>query len=123
MDSRPPANLLTPDRIKRMKTLVKLFAKSKLSQYASVRVIHDYTRYQCGRDYVLHGLENGSQGYLQGYGGNVHSGDRIILRKGGETVQYQVDAIEYYPESTNLWIARVRLESGTANNQPVLHPV
>jgi hypothetical protein len=116
MDSRFAANSLTPGRIKRLKTLIKLFAKSKLSHHASIRIVHDYSQYEWGRDYVFEVLEDGNRGCMRGYGGNVQAGDRLILQNGSETMQYQIDEIEHYSEPANLWIALVHTYAGTASD-------
>jgi hypothetical protein len=117
MDSRFAPARPTPVRIKQLKTLLGLFAKSGLSHSVSVCVVHDYSQYEWGRDYVFEPLEDGKRGCLRGYGGNLHAGDRIILCNGSETVQYQVDEIEHYNEPTNLWIALVHPYAGATSDR------
>jgi hypothetical protein len=112
MNSRLDSTNLNPHRTARLRTLVGLLAKSRLVQSAAVRVVHDYSHYKWGRDYVFESLEGSKQGYLKGYGGNIQRGDHLILRNGLETIRYQVDEIEHYVDPPNLWIALLRSCAG-----------
>ncbi|MGA7936385.1 MAG: hypothetical protein WCA35_22715 [Kovacikia sp.] len=117
MPSRLDSTDLSPSSIKRFKTLARLLAKSSLVQTASVKVVHNYTAYQWGRDYVFEAIEGSSQGYLQGYGGNIQCGDYLLLINGSELVRYHIDEIEHYTDPPDLWIALLRPCSGQVDDR------
>ncbi|MBW4689881.1 MAG: hypothetical protein KME40_33570 [Komarekiella atlantica HA4396-MV6] len=66
---------------------------------------HDYSKLVLGRDYVFDRLNEGKGGYMTGIGKAIKSGDYIILRHGSQVYQYQVEEIDYYPHSPNMYIA------------------
>jgi len=70
--------------------------------------IHDYSQKVWGTDYVLECLNEGTMGYMTGVGKTIKPGDRIILRKGRESYQYQVQEIDYYSNPPDMWIALLK---------------
>jgi hypothetical protein len=79
----------------------------------SDRKVHDYTKSVRGQDYVFEFTELTSQGYMTGMGKGVKCGDYILLQEGTISYQYQVEAIDYYSEPSDMWIAL--LKKVTAN--------
>lgn len=66
---------------------------------------HDYTRHECGADYVFETVDNGSKGYMTGQGKGVKPGDYLLLKHESEVERYQVVTIDYYASPANMWIA------------------
>jgi hypothetical protein len=108
---------LDAQQMKRLKTLAKRLGKSRLFREASVTVVHDFSHYEQGREYIFEPVDNGRRALIRGYGGNVQSGDHLILSHGQGSVRYRVEEIEHYVGSSPLWIAIVRLSSGSPVNQ------
>jgi hypothetical protein len=117
MNSQLDSTDLHPHQVERLRTLVGLLAKSRLVQSASVRVVHNYSHYRLGQDYVFESLEGNKQGYLKGYGGNIQRGDHLILKNGSEAIRYQVDEIEHYVDPPGLWIALLYPCSGPISDR------
>ncbi|MEH2255165.1 hypothetical protein [Nostoc sp.] len=67
--------------------------------------IHDYRQQLWGGDYIFERLKEGTIGYMTGVGKGVKACDRIILREGCESYQYQVEEIDYYSAPSDMWIA------------------
>ncbi|MEH1851522.1 MAG: hypothetical protein V7L11_07510 [Nostoc sp.] len=70
--------------------------------------IHDYSQQIWGSDYVFERLNEGMIGYMTGVGTGIKPCDRIILREGCESYQYQVEEIDYYSDPSNMWIALLK---------------
>lgn len=70
--------------------------------------IHDYSQLSWGSDYVFERLNQGMIGYLTGVGKGVKPCDRIILREGCESYQYQVEEVDYYSDPSDMWIALLK---------------
>lgn len=70
--------------------------------------IHDYRQQVCGGDYIFERLNEGTIGYMTGVGKSVKACDRIILREGCESYQYQVEEIDYYSAPSDMWIALLK---------------
>ncbi|MHC5610202.1 MAG: hypothetical protein ACYTXA_04035 [Nostoc sp.] len=70
--------------------------------------IHDYSQQVWGTDYVFEDLNEGIMGYMTGVGKTIKPGDRIILRKGCEFYQYQVQEIDYYSNPSDMWMALLK---------------
>ncbi|MDF5738168.1 MULTISPECIES: hypothetical protein [unclassified Nostoc] len=70
--------------------------------------IHDYSQQLWGSDYVFERLNEGTIGYMTGIGKSIKPGERIILRQGSESYQYQVEEIDYYSDPSNMWIALLK---------------
>jgi hypothetical protein len=66
---------------------------------------YDYTRYVSGQDYVFESGNDLKKGYMTGQGKGIKRGDYIILKKGSDSCQYQVEEIDYYSEPADMWIA------------------
>lgn len=66
--------------------------------------VHDY-RHQQRSDYAFELIDQGSKGHMTGQGGRIKQGDRILLCQDGQTVSYQVQAVEYYSSPSDLWTA------------------
>ncbi|MEH2409524.1 hypothetical protein [Nostoc sp.] len=70
--------------------------------------IHDYSQKVLGNDYVFERLNEGTIGYMTGIGKGIKPGDRIILREGSESYQYQVEEIDYYSDPSDMWMALLK---------------
>ncbi|MEH2149005.1 hypothetical protein [Nostoc sp.] len=70
--------------------------------------IHDYSQQVWGSDYVFERLNEGMIGYMTGVGKGIKPCDRIILREGCESYQYQVEEIDYYSDPSDMWIALLK---------------
>lgn len=70
--------------------------------------IHDYSQQVAGSDYVFERLNEGMIGYMTGVGKGIKPCDRIILRQGSESYQYQVEEIDYYSDPSDMWIALLK---------------
>ncbi|GAB1545528.1 hypothetical protein NUACC21_82040 [Scytonema sp. NUACC21] len=79
------------------------FLSNKLKRHKNKT--YDYTKYVCGRDYVFELADNLTQGYMTGQGKGIQPGDYIILHDGSNSERYQVEAIDYYSEPPDMWIA------------------
>lgn len=71
--------------------------------------IHDFTKYECGKDYIWEVGETPQQAYMTGYGANIERGDRIILTLQSQEYCYQVQAIDYYSQPEDMWIASLSI--------------
>ncbi|MDZ8106525.1 MAG: hypothetical protein RM338_13020 [Nostoc sp. DedQUE12a] len=69
---------------------------------------HDYSQKICGSDYVFERVKEGRIGYMTGVGNGVKASDRIILRQGSESYQYQIEEIDYYSYPSDMWIALLK---------------
>ncbi|MCC5627943.1 hypothetical protein LC613_07260 [Nostoc sphaeroides CHAB 2801] len=70
--------------------------------------VHDYSQLVCGSDYVFERLNEGMLGYMTGIGKGIKPRDRIVLRQGCESSQYQVEEIDYYSDPSDMWIALLK---------------
>ncbi|MEH2362829.1 hypothetical protein [Nostoc sp.] len=70
--------------------------------------IHDYSQQVWGSDYVFERLNEGTIGYMTGIGKGIKPGDRIILREGSESYQYQVEEIDYYSDPSDMWMGLLK---------------
>jgi hypothetical protein len=70
--------------------------------------IHDYSQLAWGSDYVFERLNQGMIGYMTGVGKGIKPCDRIILREGCESYQYQVEEVDYYSDPSDMWIALLK---------------
>jgi MioC protein len=66
---------------------------------------HDYRRFVWGEDYIFEPSDSGSGGYITGQGKGIKRGDYLILSKGTDLYHYQVEQIDYYSNSPDIWIA------------------
>ncbi|MDZ8187565.1 MAG: hypothetical protein RMX96_22280 [Nostoc sp. ChiSLP02] len=69
---------------------------------------HDYSHQVWGSDYIFERLNEGTIGYMTGVGNGVKVSDRIILRQGSESYQYQIEEIDYYSYPSDMWIALLK---------------
>lgn len=69
---------------------------------------HDYSQQLCGSDYIFERVNEGTIGYMTGVGIGVKASDRIILRQGSESYQYQIEEIDYYSYPSDMWIALLK---------------
>lgn len=66
--------------------------------------VHDYTRHQCGVDYLIEAIAGTSHSYCitaQGRGIKLHH--LISLQQNGLVEKYRVDAIDYYSSPSDMW--------------------
>jgi hypothetical protein len=70
--------------------------------------IHDYSQKVWGSDYVFERLNEGMMGYMTGVGKGIKPCDRIILREGCESYEYQVEEVDYYSDPSDMWIALLK---------------
>jgi hypothetical protein len=70
--------------------------------------IHDYSQLDYGNDYVFERINEGMIGYMTGVGKGIKPCDRIILREGCESYQYQVEEVDYYSDPSDMWIALLK---------------
>ncbi|MEH2163350.1 MAG: hypothetical protein V7K38_20525 [Nostoc sp.] len=70
--------------------------------------IHDYSQLVYGSDYVFERINEGMIGYMTGVGKGIKPCDRIILREGCESYQYQVEEVDYYSDPSDMWIALLK---------------
>ncbi|MBG1271847.1 hypothetical protein [Nostoc sp. WHI] len=81
---------------------------SPANQLKQKNKIHDYSQQVWGSDYVFERLNGGILGYMTGVGKGIKPSDRIILRQGHESYQYQVEEIDYYSDPSDMWIALLK---------------
>ncbi|MEH1902973.1 MAG: hypothetical protein V7L04_16530 [Nostoc sp.] len=81
---------------------------SPVTELKKKHKIHDYSQQVWGSDYVFERLNEGTIGYMTGIGKSIKPGDRIILRQGSESYQYQVEEIDYYSDPSDMWIALLK---------------
>lgn len=108
-DSKPmkcslDATQLSPNKVKRLKTLMGLLAKAKAFQGASVRVIHCYTQCEWEQKFTVETLACGVRSYLRGHGGTIQQGDYLVLQGGSYTARYHVDKIDDETTSSGFWV-------------------
>ncbi|RCJ28234.1 hypothetical protein A6S26_11895 [Nostoc sp. ATCC 43529] len=70
--------------------------------------IHDYSQQVWGSDYIFERVNEGTIGYMTGVGNGIKASDRIILRQGSESYQYQIEEIDYYSYPSDMWIALLK---------------
>jgi hypothetical protein len=70
--------------------------------------IYDYSQKVLGTDYVFERLNEGMMGYMTGVGKGIKPCDRIILREGCESYEYQVEEVDYYSDPSDMWIALLK---------------
>ncbi|AVH71814.1 hypothetical protein [Nostoc sp. 'Lobaria pulmonaria (5183) cyanobiont'] len=81
---------------------------SPVAELKQKKKIHDYRQQVCGGDYIFERLNEGTIGYMTGVGKRVKACDRIILREGCESYQYQVEEIDYYSAPSDMWTALLK---------------
>ena len=65
---------------------------------------HNFTQQICGCDYSIEPVEDGKK-CMTGQGNNIRQGDYLWLKEDNKIIQYQVEAIDYYLEPPDMWIA------------------
>lgn len=70
--------------------------------------VHDYRSYEWGQDYTFVPIEDGTKGYIAGYGGYIRPGDFLILKNGMDNIRYYVEAVDRYTDPPDLWIALLK---------------
>jgi hypothetical protein len=70
---------------------------------------HDYSQLVSGKDYVFEVINEGIEGQMTGVGKGIKALDYIILKHGSETYKYQIEAIDYYSDPPDMWIALLKL--------------
>ncbi|MEH2467373.1 hypothetical protein [Nostoc sp.] len=88
--------------------LSKLALVSPANELKNKNKIHNYSQQVWGSDYVFECFNEGMIGYMTGVGKGIKPGDRIILRQGYESYQYQVEEIDYYCEPSDMWMALLK---------------
>lgn len=88
--------------------LSKLALVSPANELKKKNKIHNYSQQVWGSDYVFERFNEGMIGYMTGVGKGIKPGDRIILRQGCESYQYQVEEIDYYSKPSDMWIALLK---------------
>ncbi|MEH2057780.1 MAG: hypothetical protein V7K97_16785 [Nostoc sp.] len=81
---------------------------SPIKELKRQKKIHDYSQQVSGSDYVFESINEGMIGYMTGVGKGIKPCDRIILRQGCESYQYQVEEIDYYSDPSDMWIALLK---------------
>ena len=69
---------------------------------------HDYSHQIQGLDYVLESATDTTQGekfYMTGQGKGIQCQDTIIILEQSILVRYRIEAIDYYVNPPNAWIA------------------
>ncbi len=81
---------------------------SPLKELKQRKKIHDYSQQVLGSDYIFERVNEGTIGYMTGVGNGIKASDRIILRQGSESYQYQIEEIDYYSYPSDMWIALLK---------------
>ncbi|MFN6517439.1 MAG: hypothetical protein RMY29_023570 [Nostoc sp. CreGUA01] len=81
---------------------------SPLKELKQRKKIHDYSEQVLGSDYIFERVNEGTIGYMTGVGNGIKASDRIILRQGSESYQYQIEEIDYYSYPSDMWIALLK---------------
>jgi ribonucleotide reductase alpha subunit len=89
-------------------SLVNLFLKKTRQEQHKT---FDYTQSVLGRDYVFETTDDVTKAYMTAYGKGIRRGDYIILQRGSQAKQYQVEEIDYYSDPSDMWIALLNLSS------------
>jgi hypothetical protein len=63
---------------------------------------HDLSHHQCGRDYILTLMEQGSKGFMTIQKAGIKVTDQLILDLDSELKCYQVEAVEYYSDPDDM---------------------
>ena len=69
---------------------------------------HNYTQYEKGKDYFFDPAEKEKEAYMTGQRTNIKPGDYLIISNNSKLVKYQVRKIEYYSNSSDIWMALLR---------------
>ena len=69
---------------------------------------HNYTQFEAGADYIFEPADAEGLGYLTSQGRNVKCGDCIVLGNSANPHQYQVEAIDYYANPFDTWLATLK---------------
>lgn len=69
---------------------------------------HNYTQYDADVDYIFEPADADGFSYLTSQGGNIRRGDYIVLGNNVNPVQYQVEAIDYYSNPSDMWLASLK---------------
>jgi hypothetical protein len=70
--------------------------------------VHDYSQLVAGQDYILEILEEGMGAYMTATGKGVKPQDYIILQSGYQNYRYKVEAIDYYTDPSDMWMALLK---------------
>ncbi|MCC5614857.1 hypothetical protein LC605_07180 [Nostoc sp. CHAB 5836] len=70
--------------------------------------LHDYSQKIWGSDYIFEPTNEGMIAYMTGIGKGIRASDRIILRQGCESYEYQIEEIDYYSDPPDMWIALLK---------------
>ncbi|WP_421657127.1 hypothetical protein [Leptothermofonsia sp. ETS-13] len=96
MNSQLDLTDFNPQRMKRLKTLTRLLAKSGLFQQAPVTVVHNLSHYKSGQNYTFEAFGEIGRGSIWGYSSKIQPDDHLILPNDGEIVRYRVEEIEHH---------------------------
>jgi hypothetical protein len=67
---------------------------------------HDYTRRDWGHDYTIREvLDDGQRLKAAGWGVGLREGDYIIFAHKGDTTRYQITAVRYEVDPSDMWWA------------------
>jgi hypothetical protein len=88
-------------------TLNHLFPRVGLSVFSGDTIHHrfkdhDLSDHQCGRDYTLTLMEQGSKGFMTIQKAGIKVTDHLILDHDGGLKYYQVEAVEYYSDPDDM---------------------
>lgn len=78
------------------------------SQSQQKHKTHDYSQLISGKDYVFEVINEGIEGQMTGVGKGIKPLDYILLKHKSEIYQYQVEAIDYYSDPPDMWIALLK---------------
>lgn len=66
---------------------------------------HRYTQNTWEQNFALEPIEEGTKNYMTGQGRGIECGDHIVLQSGSDVTRYQVEAIDYYSDPSDMWVA------------------
>ncbi|MEO1131354.1 MAG: hypothetical protein AAFX40_01465 [Cyanobacteria bacterium J06639_1] len=79
-----------------------------LKEDASSRPIRDFTGDRFGVDYVFEFDSESRSGCITSSGRKICEGDRLRLPDGDRVAEYEVVAVDYYCNPSDMWIAKVK---------------
>lgn len=85
-----------------------VLVSSPVNQLKQKHKIHNYSQQVWGTNYVFERLNEGILGHMTGVGKGIKPGDCILIKKGCESYQYQVEEIDYYSDPSDMWIALLK---------------
>lgn len=89
------------------KIYTSLVAKNRAGSSAKSQKIHDYSKLTSGQDYVLESAIETSGFYITAQGHNIKPKDYLLLSDGNTKMLYQIVAVEYYSEPSDMWTALI----------------